>query len=154
MKVTVYICNSQKKVALTDAVKRLSARAVRSALKSEGFTRSAEVSITFTDDEGIRKMNSEYRGKDCPTDVLSFPLFDDDYGDGMPAALGDIVISLERALLQAQEYGHSLEREVAFLCVHSVLHLLGYDHETGEKEEKEMFEKQESVLEKMGLPRK
>lgn len=154
MKVTVYICNSQKKVALTDAVKRLSARAVRSALKSEGFPRSAEVSITFTDDEGIRKMNSEYRGKDCPTDVLSFPLFDDDYGDGMPAALGDIVISLERALLQAQEYGHSLEGEVAFLCVHSVLHLLGYDHETGEKEEKEMFEKQESVLEKMGLPRK
>lgn len=154
MKVTVYICNSQKKVALTDAVKRLSARAVRSSLKSEGFPRSAEVSITFTDDEGIRKMNSEYRGKDCPTDVLSFPLFDDDYGDGMPAALGDIVISLERALLQAQEYGHSLEREVAFLCVHSVLHLLGYDHETGEKEEKEMFEKQESVLEKMGLPRK
>lgn len=154
MKVTVYICNSQKKVALTDAVKRLSARAVRSALKSEGFPRSAEVSITFTDDEGIRKMNSEYRGKDCPTDVLSFPLFDDDYGDGMPAALGDIVISLERALLQAQEYGHSLEREVAFLCVHSVLHLLGYDHETGEKEEKEMFEKQESILEKMGLPRK
>lgn len=154
MKVTVYICNSQKKVALTDAVKRLSARAVRSALKSEGFPRSAEVSITFTDDEGIRKMNSEYRSKDCPTDVLSFPLFDDDYGDGMPAALGDIVISLERALLQAQEYGHSLEREVAFLCVHSVLHLLGYDHETGEKEEKEMFEKQESVLEKMGLPRK
>ncbi len=154
MKVTVYICNSQKKVALTDAVKRLSARAVRSALKSEGFPRSAEVSITFTDDEGIRKMNSEYRGKECPTDVLSFPLFDDDYGDGMPAALGDIVISLERALLQAQEYGHSLEREVAFLCVHSVLHLLGYDHETGEKEEKEMFEKQESVLEKMGLPRK
>ena len=154
MKVTVYICNSQKKVALTDAVKRLSARAVRSALKSEDFPRSAEVSITFTDDEGIRKMNSEYRGKDCPTDVLSFPLFDDDYGDGMPAALGDIVISLERALLQAQEYGHSLEREVAFLCVHSVLHLLGYDHETGEKEEKEMFEKQESVLEKMGLPRK
>lgn len=154
MKVTVYICNSQKKVALTDAVKRLSARAVRSALKSEGFPRSAEVSITFTDDEGIRKMNSEYRGKDCPTDVLSFPLFDDDYGDGMPAALGDIVISLERALLQAQKYGHSLEREVAFLCVHSVLHLLGYDHETGEKEEKEMFEKQESVLEKMGLPRK
>ena len=154
MKVVIYICDSQKKVVLTDAVKRLSARAVRATLRSEGFFRNAEVSLTFTDDDGIRKMNSEYRGKDCPTDVLSFPLFDDDYGDGMPAALGDIVISLERALLQAQEYGHSLEREVAFLCVHSVLHLLGYDHETGEKEEKEMFEKQESVLEKMGLPRK
>lgn len=153
MKVTVYISNSQKKVALPATVKRLSAKAIRRALKSEGFGRNAEVSLTFTDDEGIRALNAEYRGKDSSTDVLSFPIFDEDYGDGMPAALGDIVISLERAYAQAREYGHSLEREVAFLCVHSVLHLLGYDHEKGQKDENEMFEKQERVLEEMGLSR-
>jgi len=107
------------------------------------------VSITFTDNESIRELNREYRDIDRATDVLSFPM--DDEGDDV--VLGDIVISLERAKEQAIEYGHSLEREISFLCVHSTLHLLGYDHETGEEDEKEMFMKQEEILKILGQNR-
>ena len=114
-------------------------------------------SIIFSFSYGIIVMNREYRGRDSATDVLSFPLseggaFEEAELCGGFAALGDIVLSLERASEQAKEFGHSFERETAFLTVHSTLHLLGYDHETPE-EEKQMMEKQETVLSRMGLSR-
>ncbi|MCI5755828.1 MAG: rRNA maturation RNase YbeY, partial [Firmicutes bacterium] len=112
---------------MTPDLRRLVKRAVLAVLDFEDFGRRAEVSVTFTDNEGIHALNREYRNVDRPTDVLSFPLSDgEDYDtDGDAVLLGDIVISLERAQTQAEEYGHSFEREVAFLTVHSMLHLLG-----------------------------
>lgn len=118
----------------------------------------------MTDNEGIRQLNREQRGIDKPTDVLSFPLLD--YSDGKPlieagdidpdsgmVCLGDIIISVEKALEQADEYGHSREREFAFLAVHGTLHLLGYDHESKD-DESIMFSMQESILDEMGLTAK
>ena len=124
-------------------------------LDFEDFGRRAEVSVTFTDNEGIHALNREYRNVDRPTDVLSFPLSDgDDYDtDGDAVLLGDIVISLERAQTQAEEYGHSFEREVAFLTVHSMLHLLGYDHETSPEDERDMFARQDEILISAGMTR-
>lgn len=153
MKTRIYLSDRQDKIALTPKQKKLIRSAVRAALRYEKFDRDCEVSVTLVDDAQIRSLNAGHRGIDRPTDVLSFPMFDEDFDDGEYAVLGDVVISLERADKQAAEYGHSLEREIAFLTVHSVLHLLGYDHETGKAEESEMFAKQEEILEKMGIPR-
>ncbi|ANB60588.1 rRNA maturation RNase YbeY [Anoxybacteroides amylolyticum] len=128
------------------------------AAEVEQVPDGAEVSISFVDNEQIRIINRDYRGKDQPTDVISFAL--EEMGEGeieiiggdMPKVLGDIIISLPKAKEQATEYGHSLMRELGFLAVHGFLHLLGYDHET-EEDEKEMFAKQEQILEKYGLKR-
>ncbi len=132
-------------------------KAIRAALTYENFAQDVRLSLTFTDNEGIRALNRAYRQKDSATDVLSFPLYTMENGDmpepDMAAELGDIVLSLERAGEQAKEFGHSFERETAFLTVHSVLHLLGYDHERGAAEEKEMFRRQEEIMIKLGLPR-
>ena len=132
-------------------------KAIRAALKFEKFNQDVMVSVSFTDNEGIRELNREYRNKDAATDVLSFPMYtmeeDDRPEPDMAAELGDIVLSLERAGEQAEEYGHSFERETAFLTVHSVLHLLGYDHERSEEEEKDMFRRQEEIMTILGLPR-
>lgn len=152
-KATVFTKNSQNKLPVTPALRRLVKKAVAATLSFEGFAREAEVSVTFTDDESIHRLNREYRKVDRPTDVLSFPLYDGEEPVAGPVALGDVVLSLERAAAQAEEYGHSLEREVAFLTVHSVLHLLGYDHETSEEDEKEMFARQEKILTIAGFPR-
>ena len=155
----VYITNEQDAVKVTPALRGLIRRAVTETLKYEDFRYDAELSVTFTDNEGIRELNGEYRNIDRATDVLSFPLYENGEIDesevieGEPIGLGDIVISLERAREQAESYGHSFERETAFLCVHSMLHLLGYDHETGEEDEKDMFARQEAVLAKMKLTR-
>ncbi|EUJ33351.1 metal-binding heat shock protein [Listeria floridensis FSL S10-1187] len=119
-----------------------------------------EMSVTFMDNSGIQEINREYRGKDAPTDVISFALeeqgedempiiFEEDM---MPRNLGDIIISTERAAEQAEEYGHSFDRELGFLAVHGLLHLLGYDHMEKE-EEKEMFGLQKEVLDAYGLKR-
>ncbi len=137
-------------------LKMLVRRAVVASLEYERFYNNAEVSVTFTDNEGIKVLNSEYRGIDAPTDVLSFPLTDFEGTEEPPAdeatqMLGDIVISLERAKEQAEEFGHSFEREVAFLAVHSMLHLLGYDHVNSEDEDREMRRRQREILIKMGL---
>ena len=133
-------------------------KAIRAALKYEGVAFPVEISLTFVTDGRIRELNAEYRGIDRPTDVLSFPAFSDReeaerscFGGRVP--LGDIVISLEWAEAQAAEYGHSLTREACFLAVHSVLHLLGYDHERSEEEERLMFEKQDIILDLAGFPR-
>jgi len=128
------------------------------AAKEENVIDKAELSITFVDNETIQLINREYRGKDAPTDVISFALEEmgedevEIVGENLPRVLGDIIISIPKAKEQAKEYGHSFEREIGFLTVHGFLHLLGYDHETKE-DEKEMFEKQEKILEKFGLKR-
>lgn len=150
---TIYIRNEQDQIKVTAQLRGLIRRAVNAALRYEDFQRPCEISITLTDNAHIRLLNSQYRQVDKPTDVLSFPLFDDDYGDEESCALGDVVLSLEKAEAQAKEYGHSFERECAFLVVHSILHLLGYDHETSEEEEKEMFFRQEEILKLMKLER-
>lgn len=154
-KATVLIKNDQKKIKMTPDLRRLVKRAVLAVLDFEDFGRRAEVSVTFTDNEGIHALNREYRNVDRPTDVLSFPLSDgEDYDtDGDAVLLGDIVISLERAQTQAEEYGHSFEREVAFLTVHSMLHLLGYDHETSPEDERDMFARQGEILISAGMTR-
>ncbi len=116
---------------------------------------AGEVALSFVDDEEIQMLNKQYRAIDQPTDVLSFPMED----DFVPMAeeqsvplLGDIIISVQTAKRQSEEYGHSLLREIGFLFVHGFLHLLGYDHQTDE-EEAVMLEKQEEILSKAGLPR-
>ena len=138
--------------AVSPELKRLIVNVAAETLKYENFAGQAEVSVTLCGDGRIRELNREYRGVDRVTDVLSFPLFDEEE-DGGKKPLGDIVIDVDRAVLQAAEYGHSVEREIAFLTVHSMLHLLGYDHEEGKAQESEMFAKQEVVLSSMGLTR-
>ncbi len=153
----VMITNEQAELPVTPKLRGLIRRAVRAALDFEDFEKSAEVSVTIVSPAQIKALNAEHRQIDRETDVLSFPLLSEedagvgDYDDGA-VVLGDIVLSLAQAQVQAEEYGHSLEREVAFLCVHSVLHLLGYDHENPE-EETEMFTRQEAILTTMGLTR-
>ena len=155
MKNTIYFTNKQKKIAITPAIRALIRKAVTETLREENFPTPAEVSVSFVDNEEIHALNLEYRGKDKPTDVLSFPMYDIKNGDmpfeGEIFELGDIVLSLERAREQAEEFGHSYERECAFLTVHSVLHLLGYDHVNSEEEETEMREHQRVVMKKLGL---
>ena len=132
MKLKAYFTNEQTTHKTGFFLKNLIRRAVLATLKYEGFDRDSEVSVTFTDNEGIRVLNREYREKDSATDVLSFPMYDFAQGDtppeGFPCELGDIVLSLERAESQAEEFGHSFKREVAFLTVHSTLHLLTTSH--------------------------
>lgn len=133
------------------------------ALEYENCGFDAQISVTITDNENIRQMNKEFRNKDSATDVLSFPMlefdedgnaFDDDFDfDGDEVVLGDIVISAERAAEQAENYGHSFKREIAFLTVHSMLHLLGYDHVNSEEEEKVMFKKQDEILNILNITR-
>lgn len=162
MKVTIY--NRQKVRQIPRETIKLIEKAVRLCVKRSCFEVPCEVYITLTDNEGIRQLNREQRGIDKPTDVLSFPLLD--YSDGKPlieagdidpdsgmVCLGDIIISVEKALEQADEYGHSREREFAFLAVHGTLHLLGYDHESKD-DESIMFSMQESILDEMGLTAK
>lgn len=124
--------------------------AIKKTLEYLEFPYDAEVSVTFTDNAYIHKLNKEYRGVDRHTDVLSFPLYEagefDSVECSLGAALGDIVISLERAREQALEVGNSFLREVAFLTVHSTLHLLGYDHERGEADEEEQCRIQKEVM--------
>ena len=136
-------------------MKSLVKSAIRAALENEKFPYDPLISVTFTDNEGIREKNREFRGIDAPTDVLSFPMYDFKNGEkplpGEICELGDIVLSLERAAEQAEDFGHSYEREVAFLTVHSVLHLLGYDHVHSEEEELEMREHQRAIMRRLGL---
>lgn len=128
------------------------------AAKEENVRDGAEVSITFVDNEKIREINRDYRGKDQPTDVISFALEEmgeeeiEIVGADLPPVLGDIIISVPKAREQAEQYGHSFMRELGFLAVHGFLHLLGYDHET-EEEEKVMFAKQEQLLQQFDLTR-
>ena len=155
MRLKVYFENAQDKLQVRYSLKMLVRRAIEATLKYEKFDDDCEVSVTFTDNETIRQMNKKFREIDRATDVLSFPLFDDDSMDAhvaeLDCMLGDIVLSLEKANEQAKEYGHSFEREAAFLCVHSVLHLLGYDHETSDEDDADMRRRQSEIMDKLGL---
>ena len=159
MSLHIYFENMQDKHLVNYALKILVRDAIEATLAYENVTADCEVSVTFADNEGIRAINREYRQIDAPTDVLSFPLFDYEGESEAPAIdeisnmLGDIVISLERAQQQADEFGHSFEREVAFLTVHSMLHLLGYDHVNSDEEEEEMRRRQREILESIGQVR-
>ena len=157
MGLKIYFENDQDKLPVTYNLKMLIREAIETTLDYEDFQNACEVSVTFTDNEGIHELNKKFRQVDKPTDVLSFPLFDFEGDTEEPPIdeiinnLGDIVISLEKAREQAEEYGHSFKRETAFLCVHSMLHLLGYDHETSEEEDREMRAKQTEIMNIMGL---
>ncbi len=157
MSLRIYFENEQEKFPVTYSLKMLLREAIETTLDFEDFQNVCEVSVTFTDNDGIQELNKKFRQMDKPTDVLSFPLFDYEGEceeppiDEMISNLGDIVISLERAREQSEEYGHSFKREVAFLTVHSMLHLLGYDHERSEEEDKEMRSKQTEIMRIMGL---
>lgn len=159
MKLKIYYANEQKIVKIPLSLRNLINRVVKATLENENFKKDAEVSVSFVDNETIHKLNLEYRGKDKPTDVLSFPMTDGDEENGDidlstgAVMLGDIIISAEKAMEQANEYGHGIEREICFLAVHSTLHLLGYDHETSEDDEKCMNQTQEAILQKIGLTR-
>ena len=152
----VYITNKQNVVKVPSGLRILIRRSCHAVLEFEKFEESAEISVTFVDNEQIAELNAQYRNKPQPTDVLSFPLGENNVYDRNPetgAVLrGDIVISLERAVEQAKLYGHSLQREVAFLTVHSMFHLLGYDHM--EPEEAAVMEKKQSeALNALGITR-
>ena len=157
MNMIVYYENEQALLPVTYKLKMLVRRAIEATLDFEQYGNTCEVSVTFTDDASIHELNKKFRGVDRPTDVLSFPLFDyegeseEPPVDELMGMLGDVVLSLETAARQAEEYGHSFEREVAFLTVHSMLHLLGYDHETSEADEADMRQRQRKIMERLGL---
>ena len=153
----VLITNDQNAVKVPSGLRILIRRSCNAVLEYEHFDGPAEISVIFVDNARIQQLNKQYRDKDMPTDVLSFPLgedgkYDVDEANGCKV-LGDIVISMERAMEQAELYGHSLQREVAYLTVHSMLHLLGYDHEASGLQAVHMREKEEAVLIQLGLPR-
>ena len=156
-KVKVMITNNQKKIKLPTGIRPLVRKCCQAVLVTEKFDSPAEVSVSFVDNDEIQNLNRIYRNKDSSTDVLSFPLGENgvyDINNETGAyLLGDVVISIETALKQAQIYDHSLEREIGFLTVHSMLHLLGYDHETSALEAAKMHEKEELVLENLGITR-
>jgi probable rRNA maturation factor len=164
--VEIIIENNQNCVLVDSDLENLIRDTIIHALEYERFNKAVEISVTLVNNEQIREINKEFRDKDSVTDVLSFPMleFDEEYRvmhehhigdynyDEDVLLLGDIVISLEKAKEQAQEYGHSFEREVGFLTAHSMLHLLGYDHEEPSKA-KVMRYKEEQILQKIGLVR-
>lgn len=144
------ITNNQNKLEFTSDLEKLIETVIEKAFEYENVE-PRNVSVLICDNDEIKKLNGQFRGIDSPTDVLSFPMYDED-GELDPDELGDIVISLERAAAQAEEFGHSLRREVAFLTAHSMLHLFGYDH-IDDSEREEMFEKQEEILAQLGITR-
>jgi probable rRNA maturation factor len=155
--VKVTIVNHQNAVKIPSGIRMLIRRCCTAVLKCEEFSNAADVCVNFVDNEEIKSLNAKFRNKDIETDVLSFPLGENGVWDVNPQngayLLGDIVISVEKAMEQAENYGHSLQREIGFLTVHSMLHLLGYDHENGGLELVRMREKEEEVLAKLGLSR-
>ena len=153
----------EAEVEAPDTVEPLLRRVISAALEAEGMDLPCEINVLLTDDEGIHQVNLDMRGVDRPTDVLSFPMFDLSPGekpgeehedpDTGPVPLGDMCISLERAAAQAEEYGHSVERELSYLAVHSVLHLLGYDHMDEGPMKAQMRRREEHILEGLGIRR-
>ena len=160
----VLITNSQKAIKVPSGLRILIRRACNAVLEFEHFEAPAEISVTFVDNAAIAELNNQYRNKPMPTDVLSFPEFeltpgqlpgqeDADPGTGY-VPLGDMAISLERVKAQAKEYGHSNRRELAYLAVHSVLHLLGYDHMDEGQQKAQMRAREEAIMAALGLERK
>ena len=165
----IYVDNRQEKIKVTDEFVEKLENVINFALKEEEVSVDCEISMLFVDNEEIREINNETRGIDRATDVLSFPMldyqdkkvfkemykdnnFDITFMDGEELVLGDIVLSLERTLEQSREYNHSFERESCYLVVHSVLHLLGYDH-MEEDDKKIMRKREEDILGKLYITR-
>lgn len=155
-KVKVIISNRQNVVKIPTGIRLLVRRCCNAALRLENFPEDAEISVSFVDNDEIRQLNNQHRNIDASTDVLSFPLGENgvyDHNENGAAMLGDIVISMPKAVEQAELYSHSLQREVGYLTAHSMFHLLGYDHVNGGIEAVHMREKEETVMTMLGLPR-
>lgn len=154
-KVKVIITNRQKDVAIPTGIRMLVRRTCTAVLQMENFQGPVEVSVSFVNNAQIKELNAQYRNKDIETDVLSFVMSEDGKYDIDPQTgaqiLGDVVISMEKVIEQAERYGHSLQREISYLTAHSVLHLLGYDHEDN-MERIRMREKEEAAMDMLGLP--
>lgn len=152
----IEISNQQNKLDVSKTMEARITEVLEEAARVHEVDDMAEVSLMFTDDESIHEMNREYRGIDRPTDVLSFALEEGEeeeiYGGPEENLLGDIIISVETAVRQAQEYGHSVEREMSFLALHGMLHLLGYDH-MEEDERQEMRAQEKAILASLGITR-
>lgn len=153
--VKINFANRQRKTKLPENIKKLVVSAVEASLKTENFSADAEVNVTFVSDKKIKEINSLFRNIDNSTDVLSFPLGEDGSYDINPEngclMLGDVIISIDHALSQAEMFGHGVDREIAYLTVHSVFHLLGYDHVDEAEEKKLMRSKEEKALSIIGL---
>ena len=156
-KIKVVIENKQKTVKIPTGIRLLMRRCCHAVLQYENFEGAAQVDISIVDNEQIRQINKEHRHIDAVTDVLSFPLGENNVYDIDPSTgakmLGDIILSVEQAAIQAEHFGHSLQREVGYLTVHSMLHLLGYDHVGGGLPAVRMREHEEAVMLQVGLPR-
>ncbi|MDQ0150118.1 rRNA maturation RNase YbeY [Eubacterium multiforme] len=165
----IYVDNRQNKIEASEKFTENLKEVIEFALKEEEVLIPSEISMIFVDNEEIKEINNETRGIDRATDVLSFPMLDYEYKkvfkelyknksfdvtfmDGEELVLGDIVLSLERALEQSKEYNHSFEREASYLVVHSVLHLLGYDH-MEDLDKKVMRKREEEILSKLNITR-
>lgn len=157
----VLIDDRQTFIEVDDNLQELIEKAAAAVLDYEECDDDFEISVSFVEDEEMKSLNNQYRGIDASTDVLSFPIMDFDESEPMGSVedfideelvLGDIIISTHRAAEQAEEYGHSIERELTFLMVHGMLHLLGEDHDIPEREAA-MFKKQEEILRNLGIER-
>lgn len=146
----VNIDNRQSKIKIKGEIYLLIKKVIKECLESEKGDVNYEISVSLVDNKEIRKLNRDYRGIDSSTDVLSFPL-NENFNHKMPIPiLGDIIISVEKALEQSQEYKHSLYREIGYLTAHSMFHLMGYDH-IEEDDKKIMREKEKNIMEKINL---
>lgn len=143
----ILIDNRQDKVEMDEDIQDIINRSIRAVLDYENIDEEYEVSVSFVDNKEIREINSEFRNIDKETDVLSFPLEQDFLIEGEIPILGDIIISCEKALEQAKEYGHDFKREISYLTVHSSLHLLGYDHI--DEDEKDLMRNKEKEIMKI-----
>lgn len=145
----IYIDNRQDKVEISDEINGIIEKVISEVLIYEEKSLDCEVSISFVDNEEIKELNRKYRGVDKETDVLSFPM-EDEFFVGEPILLGDIIISIEKAYEQAEDFGHSLFREISYLTAHSMFHLLGYDH-MGDGERIIMREKEKDIMKSLKI---
>lgn len=146
----IYYDDRQDDIKITEEIKNLIEKSISAVLKIEKLDENVEVSVSFVDDNEIRDLNREYRGVDKSTDVLSFPMDDEFIIDNR--ILGDVIINTRRVMDQAEELGHSNERELSYLTVHSILHLLGYDHMEDE-DKKEMREREKLAMKELSIYR-
>lgn len=146
----IYYDDRQDHIIITDEIKNLIEKSIAAVLKVENLDENVEVSVSFVGDEEIRDLNRDYRGVDKSTDVLSFPM--DDEFIIVSRILGDVIINTRRVMEQAEELGHSEERELSYLTVHSILHLLGYDHMEDE-DKREMREREKLAMKELSIYR-
>ena len=146
----IYYDDRQDDIKITEEIKNLIEKSIAAVLKIEKLDENVEVSVSFVGDDEIRDLNREYRGVDKSTDVLSFPMDDEFIIDNR--ILGDVIINTRRVMEQAEELGHSNERELSYLTVHSIFHLLGYDHMEDE-DKKEMREREKLAMKELSIYR-